>query len=101
MHTNEFHQQSTVLILHAIKKDSSIRESGATSLSDALKSNTTLTTLNLRSKYKTNSTLMVSINNPLFHSHENNSQQDWIQGNNIIEWCIEIKLNTHKAQSGK
>ena len=35
-------------------------------MSDALKSNTTLTTLNLRGEHKRNNTQIASINNPLF-----------------------------------
>ena len=44
----------------------SIGETGATSLSDALKSNTTLTKLNLWREHKRDNTQMASINNPLF-----------------------------------
>ena len=43
-----------------------IGDTGATSLSDALKSNTTLTKLNLFSQHKRNNTQMTPINNPLF-----------------------------------
>ena len=46
--------------------DNAIGGTGATSLSDALKSNTTLTKLDLSCKDKRNNTQMLSINNPLF-----------------------------------
>ena len=63
--TNGIHQQTTLSIL--IKSIvNEIGERGATSLSEALKSNTTLTKLNLRGRHKRNNTQMVSINNQLF-----------------------------------
>ena len=43
-----------------------IGDTGAASLSDALKSNTALTQLDLESEYKSNNTQIASINNPLF-----------------------------------
>ena len=43
-----------------------VRERGATSLSDALKSNKALTQFNLNGEQKRNNTQMISINNPLF-----------------------------------
>ena len=43
-----------------------IRDTGATSLSDALKSNTTLTKLDLSGEQKKRNTQMKSVNNPLF-----------------------------------
>ena len=46
--------------------DNNIGDIGATSLSEALKSNTALTQLDLRGEDKTNNTQMASINNPLF-----------------------------------
>ena len=46
--------------------DNKIGDPGAKSLSDALKSNTTLTELNLRSGHKRNNTQMTLVNNPLF-----------------------------------
>ena len=46
--------------------DNKIGETGATSLSDVLKSNTTLTQLSLRSGRKRNDTQTTSINNTLF-----------------------------------
>ena len=47
--TNGIHQQSTLSILNK-STENRIGEAGATSLSDALKSNTTLTKLDLRSE---------------------------------------------------
>ena len=46
--------------------ENDIGETGATSLSDALKSNTTLTQLSLSCQHERNNTQMASINNPLF-----------------------------------
>ena len=46
--------------------DNNIGDPGAKSMSDALKSNTTLTELNLRSGHKRNNTQMTLVNNPLF-----------------------------------
>ena len=46
--------------------DNYIGDTGATSLSGSLKSNTSLTELNLRSEYERNNTQMASINNPNF-----------------------------------
>ena len=48
--------------------DNEIRKKGAASLSDALKSNITLTRLILSGEYKRNNTQMASVNNPLFFS---------------------------------
>ena len=64
-------------------------------MSDALKSNTTLTELDLRGEDKTNNTQMISTNNPLIHSHRVNRKRYWRRRSNIIELCIEIKHNTH------
>ena len=50
-----------------------IGERGAESLSDALKSNATLTALNLEGEHKRNNTQMTSINNPLFSIHINST----------------------------
>ena len=62
-------------------------------MSDALKSNTTLTKLNLGGEYKRNSTQIASINNPLFSIHINST------GNGIGETGTTalsevLKLNT-------
>ena len=52
--------------------------------------------VNAKKKKKKTTTQMVSINNPRFLcSHPINRQRHWRYRNNIIEWCIEIKLNTH------
>ena len=53
----------SILIKSTVNK---IGNTGAASLSEALKSNTTITQLNLSREYKTNNTQMASINNPLF-----------------------------------
>ena len=62
-----------------------IGDTGAASLSDALKSNTTLTALDLNGEYERNETQMISVNKPLFHFHKINRQQDWRNRSNIIE----------------
>ena len=78
------HQQSTLFIL--IKStDNEIGERGTTSLSEALKSNTTLTKLDLDSEYKTNGTQTTSIRNSLYHSHQIVREQGWRQRGIIIE----------------
>ena len=62
---NDIHQQTTFFII--IKTtDNKIGERGAKSLSDALKTNTTLTRLYLIGEDKRNNSQMASINNPLF-----------------------------------
>ena len=62
-----------------------IGDTGTTSLSDALKTNTTLTKLNLRSEDKRNNTNVIHKQSTLFISHKFNSQQDWRFRCNIIE----------------
>ena len=63
-HTNGIHQQST--LFHSQKTtENDIEVTGATSLSEALKSNTTLTQVDLSREYKRNNTQIESINNPL------------------------------------
>ena len=63
-----------------------IGETGATSLSDALKANTTLTELNLNCEDKRNNTQMASINNSLFFIFiKINRQQHWRKRSNINE----------------
>ena len=58
-------KQSTLFYSHQ-STDNFIGDTGATSISDALKTNTTLTELSLTCRYKRNNTEMASINNPLF-----------------------------------
>ena len=54
--------------------ENKIGERGATSLSDALKSNTTLVELNLKCEYKRNNTQITFINKPQFFSFSSNQQ---------------------------
>ena len=77
-----------------------IGDNGATSLSNVLKSNTTLKKLNMSCEDKRSNTQIASINkfNPFF-SHQINRQQNWRGGSNIIKWYIEIKHNTHSTQA--
>ena len=66
-HTNDIHQIFFFFFFTFTKStDNDIEETGATSLSEALKSNTTLTKLYLGCEDKRNNTQMASINNPLF-----------------------------------
>ena len=91
-----------------------IGDSGATSLSDALKSNTTLMKLNLWGNYKRNNTQMASINNPLFSilikSTANNigyigatSLSDALKSNTTLTqlnlWCKHKKRNSTQIAS--
>ena len=74
-----------------------IGETGATSLSDALKSNKSLTQLNLSGKYKRNNTQMTFVNNLLFSILIKST------GNNIGEtgrasFVDALKLNTTLTQ---
>ena len=64
-HKNDTHQHSTLSVLIKLS-DNIIGETGATSFSDALKSNTTLTKLDLSGEHKETHTQMTSINNSLF-----------------------------------
>ena len=63
-----------------------IGDTGAKSLSEALKSNTTLTELNLGGEYKRKKdTQMKSVNNLLFLVSLINRNRDWRHRSNIIE----------------
>ena len=71
---------------------------GMTLLSEALKSNTTLTELDLIGK-KTEDTKGIHRQITLFLSLHINRQQYWRKRSSIIEWSVEIKHNTHYTQS--
>ena len=75
---------------------------GATPLSESLKSNTTLTQLNLsrEDKRKKEDTKDTYQQFTLFLSIHVNRQQHWRHRCYIIEWIIEIKHNTNNARSG-
>ena len=76
----------------------SIGDRGATTLSESLKSNTTLTELYLsREDIRHRKDVHQQIT--LFLSHHINREQDWRHRYNIIEWIVEIKHNTHETQS--
>ena len=60
---------NTLIFIFIKSTDNKIGETGAISLGDALKSNSTLTELNLGGEDKRKNTQMTSINNPLFNSH--------------------------------
>ena len=63
--------------IHIKTTDNEIGEIGTTSLSDVLKSNTTLTELDLSGEDKRNNTQMSSVNDTLFHSHQFIREQHW------------------------
>ena len=67
--------------------DNKIGDTGVTSMSDALKSNTTLTILYMSSEHKKKTIAqMTSTNKPLFfHFHQINRQRNWRKRSNIIE----------------
>ena len=96
-HTKDIHQQFTLFPLFITSTDNNIGDTGTASLSESLKSNTTLTELNLRSEDKRNQTHKrhPSTNHSFPPFHHINRQQYWRHGNSIIEWIIEIKHNTH------
>ena len=72
--------------IHIKSTDNIIGERGAASMSDALKSNTTLTELDLSCEDKRNNTQMPFTSNSLFsYFHQTNSQQDWRNRSNITE----------------
>ena len=83
-----------------IQTGNNIGETGAASLSEALKSNTTLTELNLScedKRKKTHKWHPSSIH--FFISHNTNRQQDRRHRSKVIEWSIEIKHYTHCTRS--
>ena len=65
--------------------ENKIGEAGAKSLSDALKSNTTLTGFYLGGEDKRNNTNGINQQTTLFHYHKTNRQQDWRNRSDIIE----------------
>ena len=87
VYTHIWHFQHLNCFSISIKSiESDIGDAGAKSLSDALKSNTTLSELSLGCEHKRNKTQMASINKPLFfHSYQINSKHDWKRRSNIIE----------------
>ena len=74
-----------------------IGDAGATSLSDALKSNTTLTKLVLIGEHKRNNTQMASINNQLF-SIINKSTGNGIGDTGATSLSDALKSNTTLTQ---
>ena len=78
-----------------------IGERGATSLSDALKSNTTLTELYLSCEHERANMQIPFVykSNTLFVLYHTNSQQDWRHRSSIIERCIENEHITDETQS--
>ena len=107
-HANGIHQQST--LSHFFKSaDNWIGKTGATSLSDALKSNTTLTELNLESEYKRNntngihqqSTLQFSLKQQwtrLEKKEHNHWVMHWNQTQHSLNliWMVNTKETKHK-----
>ena len=82
--------------------DNGIGDTGATSLSESLKSNTTLTKLNLsredkrKKTHKRHSSTIHSFPFPF-----TNRQRDWRKRSNITMWSIEIKHNPYSTRSGE
>ena len=64
-----------------------VRDTGATSLSEALKSNTTLTELDLTCEYETKGKKTKDVHQQftLFHSHHINRERHWKHRSNINE----------------
>ena len=60
-------------------------DAGATSLSEALKSNTTLVQLNLSGEYTRQHIKGIHQSSTLFHFHQINREQDWGRRSNITE----------------
>ena len=96
--THKWHP-STTYSLFDEKTVNNIKETGVISLSDALKLNTTLTQLNLCREHKKKQHIWHTSTIYSFYSHKINRQRDWRKRYNIIEWCIEIKHNTHGTHS--
>ena len=76
-----------------------IGEKGAASLSDALKSNTTLAVLNLSCEDKINNTQMVSINNKLFPSFSLNQQTTTLETQEQHHWVMHWNPTQHSRSS--
>jgi hypothetical protein len=84
-HTKDIHQQFTLFSFIITSTVNKIGDTGATSLSEALKSNTALTKLDLfceDKRKKTQKRHPSTIHS--FFSHHINRQQDWRHRNNII-----------------
>ena len=77
--------------------DNWIGKRGATLLSDALKSNSTLTELNLRGEDKRTKTNCIHYKSTL---HIINRKHHQRPRKSIVKKCIEIKHNTHKTRLG-
>ena len=74
---------SFILIKSAVNE---IGDRGATSLNDALKSNTTLTELNLESGHKKKHHMNgIYKQSTLFHSHQINRERSWRNRSNIVK----------------
>ena len=88
-------------LFHFIKSiGNNIHATEAAVLSDGLKSNTTLTTLNLCCKHtKQQRTWMTPVSSPLFISHCVHRELYWRKRGKIFVWRIEDKHNTHSTQS--
>ena len=74
-----------------------IGEKGATSVSDALKSNTTLTKLDLTGEHKRNNTQMASINNPPFSNKQTARREKKTQKQRLIFFVFESQRTAHGA----
>ena len=75
-----------------------IRDTGATSLSDPLKENTTLIQLNLSGEHKRNNTQIASINNPPFFLFLSKTTDDDIRNRGATSLSDALKENTTLTQ---
>ena len=82
--TKEIHQQFNLFILFT-STDNTIGETGVKLLSEVLKLNTTLTTLDTSRKCKEEDTKEINQQITLFHSLRNNRQRDRSDRSKIIE----------------
>ena len=114
--TKERRQKRNPSTIHSIlftSTDNNIGDTGATSLSEALKSNKTLTQLNIEGQYKRKNTQKTSINNSLFpilfSSTDNKirragaiSMSDALKSNTTLtalNWSNDKRHKTHKRHS--
>ena len=79
------HKQNTPLCNHSVNKENGIREAGAASLSYLLKSNTTLTEVDLSGEDKRKKTHRWHQQVTLFLSLHTNRESHWKKWSSIIE----------------
>ena len=97
-HRRLLHQQFILIFSHQ-STGNDIGDTGATSLSETLKSNTTLTKLYLWSEDKRTKDTRKRDFSAHHSFHLINRQHYWRHRNPIICWIIRVKHNTHWTQS--